>query len=114
VDKYTTGLWVEALSSFIERRQIADACILVRTTDCIQDPPPEVLDGLRKKVPNGASWSFRCQPGVAVLTLRDGTKDGERTISVSDGFEMSCSWRFRRRWHPWQTQLKLVGCVAPR
>jgi len=110
IDDSTASLWAEALVRFIQPQQISDACVLIRTEECYQDPPAAVLDRLREKDSRLRSWSFRCQTGVPTISLRDERGSGGRTITVGDGFEVSCTWKVRRRWFPWQARLKAVGC----
>ncbi len=112
VDDTTTQLWVEALHAFIVRQRVRQGCILVRSDECYRDPPPEVLDGLRDRELRLESWPFLCGEGVTVLTLKDEGESDERTISVGDGFKVTCRWKIRRRWFPWQGRLRAEGCSA--
>jgi hypothetical protein len=110
IDDYTASLWAEALVRFIQPQQIPDACVLIRTQECYQDPPAAVLDRLREKDQRLRAFSFRCQTGVATISLRDEQGSGGRIITVGDGFKVECTWKVRRRWFPWQERLKAVGC----
>ena len=110
IDDSTASLWAEVLVRFIQPQQIPDACVLIRTQECYQDPPAAVLDRLREKDQRLRSFSFKCQTGVATISLRDEQGSGGRIITVGDGFEVSCTWKVRRRWFPWQARLKAVGC----
>ena len=110
VDATTTGMWVEALHSFITEQQVEQGCILVKKAECLLDPPASVLDGLRDREERLASWPLVCGGGVTVLTLRDETASGGRIVSVSDGFKATCRWSTRRTWFPGQSRLKLQGC----
>lgn len=110
IDASTESLWAEALVRFIEPQQMPHACILIRTEECYQDPPPGVLDRLRDKDPRLRTWSFQCQTGVPTISLRDEQGSDGRTITVGDGFQVTCRWGVRRRWLPWQGRLKSLGC----
>jgi hypothetical protein len=110
IDASTESLWAEVLVRFIQPQQIPDACVLIRTQECYQDPPAAVLDRLREKDQRLRAFSFRCQTGVPTISLQDERGSGGRTITVGDGFKVSCTWKVRRRWFPWQARLKAVGC----
>jgi len=110
IDDYTASLWAEALFRFIQPQQTPDACVLIKTQECYQDPPAAVLDRIREKDSRLRSWSFRCHSEVPTISLRDERGSGGRTITVGDGFRVECTWKVRRRWFPWQARLKAVGC----
>lgn len=110
IDDATARVWVDALQDFIALEQIKQGCILVRDGECIQDPPASVLDGLRERVPATRSWTFRCGEGVTVLSVKDELAE-RKTITVSDGFGMTCRWSVRRTWYPGQGRMKSEGCV---
>jgi len=112
VDGSTARYWGEALASFVQERRLSDACVLVRTGECLQDPPPSALDRLREGYPLASAWSFRCGPGVTILTLRDEQTPHGRFVSIGDGFSATCTWKLRKRWTPWQGRLESLGCVA--
>jgi hypothetical protein len=114
VDAATASIWAEALHTFISGQQIEQACILIKRADCLQDPPATVLDRLRDREERLASWPFACGAGVTVLTLRDEQGSEGRSITVSDGFKVTCRFGTRRTWLPGQSRVKLEGCGPAR
>ncbi len=110
VDAATAAIWAEALHTFISGQQVEQACVLVKRADCLQDPPATVLDRLREREERLATWPFACGAGVTVLTLRDERGSEGRSVTVSDGFRVTCRWSTRRTWLPGQSRVKLEGC----